>query len=89
MPEGPVRDPQASARRLSNLGIVLLLDPDQHDRRMAGLERTLRSLHDLAIQSITVCERACRYERDESEPTATAIIREMSVMPTVHLPRGH
>ena len=43
---------------VSNLGFVLLLDPDQHEGRIAGLERTLRGLYDRAIQTITVCERA-------------------------------
>jgi hypothetical protein len=53
---------------LSNLWFVLLLDPDQHGRWIASLERTLCGLHNWAIQTVTVCERACRHERDESEP---------------------
>lgn len=52
---------------LSNLGFVLLLDPDQHQRRIASLERALRGLHDRAIQAITVCERARRRKCEESE----------------------
>src|SRR6478735_7341577 len=44
---------------VSNPGFVLLVDPDQHEGRIAGLERTLRGLYDWAIQTITVCERAC------------------------------
>jgi hypothetical protein len=53
---------------LSNLGFVGLLNPDQDERRITGLERSLRRLHDGAIQTITVCERACRHQREESEP---------------------
>jgi hypothetical protein len=51
----------------SNLGFVLLLDPDQYERRIAGLERSLRSSDDGAIQTITVCERGRRHEREEPE----------------------
>jgi hypothetical protein len=53
---------------LPNLRFVLFLDPDQHERRISGVERTLRGLYDGAIQTIAVCERACRQEREESEP---------------------
>lgn len=52
---------------LSNLWFVLLLDPDQHKRRITGLECALRSFHDWAIKAVTVCERACRRERKESD----------------------
>ena len=51
----------------SNLWFVLLLDPDQHKRRIAGLECALRSFHDWAIKAVTVCERACRRERKECD----------------------
>ena len=51
-----------------NLRFVLLLDPDQHERRIAGRERELRGLYDGAIQTIAVCERTCRHKREESEP---------------------
>jgi hypothetical protein len=53
---------------LSNLWFVLLMDSDEYERRIAGLECALRGLHDRAIQAVTVCERAYRCEREESEP---------------------
>ena len=52
---------------LSNLWLVLLLDPDQHERRITGLECALRSFHDWAIKAVTVCERARRRERNECD----------------------
>jgi hypothetical protein len=61
-------NPERLLECLSNLGFVLLLDPDQYERRIACLERALRGLYDGAIQTITVCERTCRHEREESEP---------------------
>jgi hypothetical protein len=60
---------------LPNLKVVLLLDPDQHERRIARVERTLRDLYDGAIQTIAVCERACRHEREESEPYCHRYLR--------------
>jgi hypothetical protein len=52
---------------LSNLWFVLLLDPDQHKRRITSLERALGSFHDWAIEAVTVCKRASRRERKESD----------------------
>jgi hypothetical protein len=51
-----------------------------------GVERTLRGLYDGAIQTIAVCERACRREPKHPSPFGTAIFREMLVMLTLHLP---
>src|SRR5688572_10761493 len=51
-----------------NLRFILPLDPDQHERRIAGVKRTLRGRYDGAIHTIAVCERACRQERKESDP---------------------
>src|SRR5687767_11437040 len=53
---------------LPNLRFVLLLDSDQHERRIAGVERTLRGLYDGAIQTIAVCECAGGQQREESDP---------------------
>ena len=52
---------------LANLWFVLLLDPDQHERRIPGLECALRSFHDRAIEAVTVGERARRRERNECD----------------------
>ena len=46
-----------------NLTFILLLHPNQRERRIAGLERPLRGLDDWAIEAITVRERASR-QRD-------------------------
>lgn len=51
----------------SNFRFVVLLDPDQHEGWIAGLERTLRSLHDWTIQTVAVCERRFWHEREEAE----------------------
>jgi hypothetical protein len=52
---------------LADLWFVLLLDPDQHERRITGLECALRSFHDRAIKAVTVREHTCRREREESD----------------------
>ena len=50
-----------------NLALVLLLHPNQRERRIAGLERPLRGLDDRAIHAITVREGACWGETEKCD----------------------
>ena len=67
-PEGSTREPRASARRPFESRVRPSPGPRSARGRITGLECALRGLHDWAIQAVTVCERAGRRERKESEP---------------------
>jgi hypothetical protein len=55
---------ERSIERLPDVAFVLWPNPDEYERGVASVQRSLRCLDDRAVQAVAVCEYARRREHD-------------------------